>query len=89
MLSEAKHLDFSAACEDEILRLRFRMTIATRSFDGEGIFGWRIWRTNIIHQRHAVHNYYFLPPNNSFHLSSILFRSSEEIPTLSGKCSFQ
>ena len=36
MLSAAKHLTFSATCEDEILRLRLRMTVATQSLAGEG-----------------------------------------------------
>ena len=34
MLSAAKHLDFLATCEDEILRLRLRMTITTLEREG-------------------------------------------------------
>jgi hypothetical protein len=37
MLSEAKHLDYSAACEDEILRFLLGMTIARQSPNGERI----------------------------------------------------
>jgi hypothetical protein len=36
MLSKAKHLAFSASCEDEILRLRLRMTPQTRGRKEEG-----------------------------------------------------
>jgi len=35
MLSAAKHLDFAATCENEILRCCLRMTMTTQSLKGE------------------------------------------------------